>query len=107
MSNMAWFGRSLAPGQHAQLSQMRALETGRWMVRATNTGATAAINEKGVVVQVLPGFTRSTLEVDVQPLKGATPYSRWRDVPILAILTICLLSTIALRKKVSKPDGRE
>lgn len=97
MSNMAWFGRSLAPGQHAQLSQMRAMETGRWMLRATNTGATAAINEKGVIVQELPIFTRDTLEVKAQPMKGATPYSRWRDAPALAILVICLLSTIALR----------
>ena len=99
MSNMAWFGRSLAAAQHAQLSQMRALETARWMLRATNTGATAAINEKGVVVQWLPAFTRGTLEVDAQPLAGATPYSKWRDVPVLLLLATCLLSVAALRKR--------
>lgn len=107
MSNMAWFGRSLAPAQHAQLSQMRALETARWMVRATNTGATAAINEKGVVVQALPGFTRGVLEAEVQPLSGATPYSRWRDKPVLAILALCLFSTFLLRRRLPKPAGRE
>ncbi len=100
MSNMAWFGRSLAPGQHAQLSQMRAMETGRWMLRATNTGATAAINEKGVIVRELPIFTRGVLEVEAQPMKGATPYSRWRDTPTLVILALCLLSTLALRNRI-------
>ena len=106
MSNMAWFGASLAPGQHAQMSQMRALETGRWMVRATNTGATAAINEKGVIVKSFAGFTRGVLEVDAQPRSGATPYSRWRDVPALAILAICLIATMVLRKP-ARPAVRE
>ena len=58
VSNDAWFGESLAADQHLQFSQMRALETGRWMVRATNTGVTAAIDEKGRVVARLPQFTR-------------------------------------------------
>ena len=103
ISNMAWFGRSLAPDQHAQLSQMRALETARWMLRATNTGATAAIDEKGMIVQALPGFTRGALEVDAQPLTGATPYSRWRDTPILLFLAVCLLSSTLLRRHTSVP----
>ena len=50
VSNDAWFGRSFAADQHMQSSQMRALETGRWMVRSTNTGASAAIDERGRVV---------------------------------------------------------
>jgi apolipoprotein N-acyltransferase len=105
ISNMAWFGRSLAADQHAQLSQMRALETGRWMLRATNTGATAAINEKGMIVQVLPAFTRGALEVDAQPLTGATPYSRWRDMPVLLFLVACVLSSALFgrRKPVPRP----
>ena len=77
VSNMAWFGDSLAPEQHLQASQTRALETGRWMVRATNTGATAAIDEKGRVVLRLAGFTRGTLIASVTPRKGMTPYARW------------------------------
>ena len=104
ISNMAWFGRSLAADQHAQMSQMRALETGRWMLRATNTGATAAINEKGMIVQVLPAFTRGALEVDAQPLSGATPYSRWRDTPILLLIAICFLSAVLLRRRNSMPS---
>ena len=77
VSNMAWFGDSLAPGQHLQASQARALETGRWMVRATNTGATAAIVETGRVVSRLAGFTKGTLVASVTPRKGMTPYARW------------------------------
>jgi apolipoprotein N-acyltransferase len=77
VSNMAWFGDSLAPEQHLQASQARALETGRWMVRATNTGATAAIDETGHVVSRLPGFTKGALVASVTPRKGMTPYAQW------------------------------
>ena len=77
VSNMAWFGDSLAPEQHLQASQARALETGRWMVRATNTGATAAIDERGRVVSRLAGFTQGTLVASVTPRQGMTPYARW------------------------------
>ena len=95
MSNMAWFGRSLAPDQHAQMSQMRSLETSRWMLRATNTGATAVINERGEIVKSLPPFTRATLEIDAQPRAGATLYVGWKDVPILGWLGFLLLAGIA------------
>ncbi len=103
VSNMAWFGASLAAEQHLQMSQMRALETARWMLRATNTGATAAINEKGQVVKSLPAFTRGALEVDAQPLAGATPYSRWRDLPVLTLLVFCLLLSGLFRRASSAP----
>ena len=56
VSNVAWFGRSIAPQQHLQISQARALETGRYMLRATNTGMTAIIDERGRVVQAAPQF---------------------------------------------------
>jgi apolipoprotein N-acyltransferase len=98
VSNLAWFGRSFAPEQHLQASQMRALETGRWMVRATNTGATAAIDERGRIVSRLPGFTRGTLVEAVVPRKGATPYSRWGNIPAL-ILLAALLSWAVIRRR--------
>ncbi len=87
-SNMAWFGDSLAPDQHLQASQMRALETGRWMVRATNTGATAAIDERGRVVSRLPTFTKATLVANVVPRTGSTPYSRWGNYPALVLMAL-------------------
>lgn len=90
VSNDAWFGESLAADQHLQASQMRALETGRWMVRSTNTGVTAAIDARGRVVARLPAFTQATLNASVEPRAGSTPYVRWGNYPVLAILVLGL-----------------
>lgn len=76
VSNIAWFGDTIALPQHLQASQMRALELGRPMLRATNTGATAVVDERGQVVAQLPPFTRGTLEARVQGTQGLTPYAR-------------------------------
>lgn len=85
VSNDAWFGRSLAADQHLQSSQVRALETARWMVRATNTGASAAIDEKGHVVARLEPFTAGTLTADIVPRKGQTPYVLFGNLAALAL----------------------
>ena len=95
VSNTAWFGESLASDQHLQSSQMRSLETGRWSVRATNTGVTAAVNERGRVVARLPQFTTGTLATTIVPFSGATPYVRWGNAPAVALLI--LLVAVALR----------
>ncbi|WP_324779594.1 apolipoprotein N-acyltransferase [Thiobacillus sedimenti] len=84
VSNLAWFGDSLAPWQHAQMSQMRALETGRMMLRATNTGLTAIIDTRGRIVASLPLFTAGSLGGRVQGYAGSTPYVRWGNAPVLA-----------------------
>jgi apolipoprotein N-acyltransferase len=76
-SNMAWFGDSLAPDQHLQMSQTRALETGRMMLRATNTGATAIIDSHGHIIKQLPHFTNGTLTGEAQGYIGKTPYVGW------------------------------
>ena len=91
VSNDAWFGESWAADQHLQASQMRAMETGRWMVRSTNTGASAAIDERGGVVSRLPAFTAGTLVVPVTPYAGATPYSRWGNAPAIVLLALAIL----------------
>ena len=83
VSNDAWFGHSFAADQHLQASQMRALETGRWMVRSTNTGASAAIDERGRVVSRLPPFTAGALVEQVTPREGRTPYAIWGNIPAL------------------------
>ena len=95
VSNLAWFGDSLAPWQHAQMSQMRALETGRMMLRATNTGLTAIIDAKGRMLAHLPPFTAGSLTGEIQGYAGSTPYVRWGNAPVLAlwgILGIVLLA---------------
>jgi len=78
LSNTAWFGHSLAQPQHLQIARMRALETGRPMLRATNTGMTAAILLDGTVQAVLPPFVTDALTVSVSGYSGLTPYVRWR-----------------------------
>ena len=85
ISNDAWFGQSAAAEQHLQLSQMRAIEFARPMLRANNTGITAVIDEKGRVTQRLAPFTEGILETTVQGRKGYTPYTVWGDLPILLI----------------------
>jgi apolipoprotein N-acyltransferase len=77
VSNIAWFGDSIAIDQHLQASRLRALELGRPMLRATNTGATAVIDHRGEVTQQLPRLTRDRLEATVQGRSGLTPFARW------------------------------
>ncbi len=77
LSNIAWFGDSVAIDQHLQISRLRTLELGRPMLRATNTGATAVIDHRGVVTYELPRLTRDRLEATVEGRKGLTPYVRW------------------------------
>jgi apolipoprotein N-acyltransferase len=94
VSNIAWFGHSLAPGQHLQMSRMRALETGRDLLRATNTGMTAIVHADGSF-QALEPFTEGLLEGRAQGRRGATPYVRLGDWPVtlgsLAVLVAALL----------------
>ena len=91
LSNTAWFGHSLAQPQHLQIAQLRALETGRPMLRATNTGMTAAIAPDGTVSGLLPPFTAGGLTVSVRGYQGLTPYARGGNVPaILLALLACL-----------------
>jgi apolipoprotein N-acyltransferase len=87
VSNVAWFGRSLAPQQHLQISRARAVETGRYMLRATNTGVTAVIDPRGAVVAAAPEFTMAALTHEVEGYRGATPYVRWGNC---AVLGLCL-----------------
>lgn len=91
LSNLAWFGDSWALRQHLQISRMRALETARPMIRATNTGMTAAIDPDGHVRAALPSGTPGVLDVEVQGMQGLTPYVRWGNLPVLAAAVLTLL----------------
>ena len=102
VSNVAWFGRSIAPQQHLQIAQMRALETGRYMLRATNTGVTAVIAPDGRVEAAAPEFTRTVLTHDVPGMRGATPFVRWGN---LAALALCVFA-IGIAWLSRKPPGK-
>jgi apolipoprotein N-acyltransferase len=105
VSNIAWFGDSIALPQHLQISQMRSLETGRPMLRATNTGATAVIGPNGAVLAQLPPFTRGTLAAQVQGYAGWTPYILFGNaLPVaLAALALALAWLLARRKPSNLP----
>src|SRR5690606_34663452 len=91
ISNIAWFGDSIAVPQHLQISQLRALETGRPMLRATNTGATAIIDPHGIVSAQLPSFTTGVLTASVQGYRGVTPYIRFGNSLIVGFALALLL----------------
>lgn len=98
LSNTAWFGDSWAQPQHLQIAQIRALELGRPMLRATNTGMTAAIQPDGRVVAALPPFTRAALRVELQSYRGLTPFMRWGNVPVL-LLALVVITVGAVQRK--------
>jgi apolipoprotein N-acyltransferase len=77
VSNIAWFGDTLAVDQHLNISRLRAIELGRPMLRATNTGATAIIDHTGRVTDQLPRFTRGSLTGTFEGRHGLTPFARW------------------------------
>ncbi|HUY01660.1 MAG TPA: apolipoprotein N-acyltransferase [Rhodocyclaceae bacterium] len=83
-SNLAWFEGSLAIGQRLQIVQMRALESGRPILRVANTGVTALIDHRGRVLERLPEMQQASLSGQVQPMRGMTPYARLGDLPIVA-----------------------
>jgi apolipoprotein N-acyltransferase len=91
LSNVAWFGDSLAPAQHLQIAQMRALEAGRPMLRATNTGMTAIVGADGQVQAALPPFTRAALTGEVQGYAGLTPYVRWGNWPVILFALLLVM----------------
>ena len=91
VSNDAWFGDSLAPHQHLEMARIRALESGRYMLRATNTGISAIINNKGKITRQSKQFETTVVTDTVIPLQGATPYVRIGNSPIILLAFACLL----------------
>ena len=94
MSNDAWYGESIAAEQHLQISQARAIETGRVMMRATNTGVTAFINEKGKVINQMPQFLTGELTQDIQGFKGSTPFIKYGHFPIIILSFLIFIFTL-------------
>ncbi|MFT4173603.1 MAG: apolipoprotein N-acyltransferase, partial [Rhodocyclaceae bacterium] len=98
MSNLAWYGDSHAQPQHLQIARMRALETGRPMLRATNTGMTGIVAPDGSVQALLAPFTADALVADVRGYQGMTPYARTANTPILLISVLLLFGARWRRK---------
>jgi apolipoprotein N-acyltransferase len=77
VSNLGWFGDTVAVDQHLSISRMRALEFQRPFVRATNTGATAILDHQGHTTAALPRMTAGALVGEVQGREGITPFAWW------------------------------
>ena len=101
VSNVAWFGDSLAPRQHLQIARMRTLETGRMLLAATNSGMTAAIATDARVIAELPQFAEGKLEVSAQGYQGVTPYVRFGDWLALGASALLIALAVLLARRAS------
>jgi apolipoprotein N-acyltransferase len=103
VSNIGWFGDTIAIAQHLHISRMRTLELQRPMLRATNTGATAVIDHRGRVTASLAPFDRGLLDSMVEGRRGLTPYSRWAShlglLPAWLLAAAPVLLAIAARMR--------
>lgn len=107
LSNIGWFGETIAVGQHLQISRMRALEFERPMVRSTNTGTTAVIDHTGRVTESLRPHSRGVLETSVQGRHGLTPFAAWASHfglwPLWLAAALPMLMALPLRRR-NDPD---
>ena len=88
VSNDAWFGDSIAPHQHLEIARMRAVEVGRPVVRATNTGISTFIAANGDLRGMVPQFSQETVTEEVVPRQGMTPYAKTGNTPVIALVLI-------------------
>ena len=99
VSNDAWFGDSIGPHQHLQIAQMRALEFGRPLLRATNNGVTATISADGSISKRLAQFSAAVLQDKLTLTVGSTPYSRFGNGPLALLCVIILLAGAVLQRR--------
>ena len=105
VTNDAWFGTAIQPHQHLQMARVRALETGRYLLRATNTGITAIVAPDGRTIAQAPQNVPYVLRGHITPMTGTTPYARWGDTPILLLCAFALLTALSWRRR-PKPFER-
>ena len=98
VSNDAWFGDSVAPHQHLQMARFRALESGRFLIRSTNTGVSAVVDAKGRVVARSPQFRVAALRAEVRLFTGVTPYILVGNGPVMTLALIAMLAGALLGK---------
>lgn len=91
VSNDGWFKGSIEPYQHMQIARMRALESGRYLLRATNTGVSVIVSEQGRVISQAPIGVRATVTAEIKPMQGMTPYALMGDKPIIILGLLILL----------------
>jgi apolipoprotein N-acyltransferase len=107
ISNDAWFGKSLAPHQHLEMARLRARETGRPMLRATNTGISAIIDHGGNIIEQSPQFEIAVVRGAVIPMQGATPYVLLGNTPVVifSLVSLLLCWSACRRKRSGGPES--
>jgi apolipoprotein N-acyltransferase len=100
ISNDTWFGDSIGPQQHLAIARMRALENGRWLLRATNNGITAIVDHQGRVRARLPQFEAGVLRGEYRLMNGLTPFGRFGPWPLYGLL-LGFAVVLSLVKKTS------
>jgi apolipoprotein N-acyltransferase len=103
VSNMGWFGDTIALTQHLNISRLRSLELQRPMIRATNTGATAAIDHRGVVIAQMKWSERGVLQAEVEGRNGVTPFARWAEAFGLWPLVLLALALVVVCGRWKRP----
>lgn len=90
ISNDSWFGSSIGPLQHLQMAQMRAAENGRYMIRGTNNGISAVIDQKGQITDQSEQFVKTTLNSTIKLFVGKTPFMQYGSWPVGVLALLCV-----------------
>jgi apolipoprotein N-acyltransferase len=104
LSNDGWFTGSIEPAQHMQIARMRALETGRYLLRSTNNGVSGIIDEKGKVIATIEQYTQGIIKGEAKAFKGSTPYVHWGNGIIFMLTGFLLLIATFIPKTSSETN---
>lgn len=99
VSNDTWFGASIGPLQHLQMARLRALENGRYVIRATSNGVTAVVDHHGHIVASAPQFETVTLLAEAVPMQGLTPFTRTGSWPVWLLSALLVLPGLQLPQR--------
>jgi len=97
VSNDTWFGESIGPHQHFQIAQIRARETSKPVLRGTNNGVTGVIDARGQIVASSEQFVATALTSQLTPHSGSTPFARWGESPLVALLIFVFIFSLGRR----------
>lgn len=103
ISNDSWFGESIGPLQHFHMARMRAIETGRFVIRVTNNGVSGIISPKGIITQRSEQFIATTAQGEIKMVTGNTPYLIWQDNLFLGLLALAAVFVALRQYRDSKP----
>jgi apolipoprotein N-acyltransferase len=109
VTNDAWFGHSTARHQHFQIVRLRAMEAGRYLVRAANDGISGVVGPHGEVIARAPEFVPAVLVSKIVPMMGLTPYARVGNWPVISLAVLALAYGLWVRNdrgRRARPAGK-